>query len=56
MDKALAAAAQRVKHRVDRAAVIAVGGIDDGVGRAGFVLQQRGIVQRANNGFDAECA
>lgn len=53
MDENLAGAGKRGDQRLDGAAMIARGGVDHGVGRLGFGLQQSGVVKRSDDRLDA---
>jgi hypothetical protein len=53
MEEGLAGIYQSGNQRLDRAAMIAAGGIDDRIGGAGFGLQERRIVKRPDDRIDA---
>jgi hypothetical protein len=53
MEEGLAGTFQSGNQRLDRAAVIAAGGIDDRIGSAGFGRQERRIVERPDDRIDA---
>jgi hypothetical protein len=53
MDQGFAGTGETGDQRLDRTAMIAAGRIDDSIGSAGFGLQQRGVIKRSNDCFDA---
>ena len=54
MDETLVRAGKRLQERVDRTAMIAVGGVDHGIGTPGFGREDRGIVEAAHDRLDTE--
>ncbi|GAB7535821.1 hypothetical protein BGC_20370 [Burkholderia sp. 3C] len=56
MQQHLARIAQAVDQRLDRAAMVAVGRVDHGVGRLRLANQQRAIVERTDARLDADRA
>jgi hypothetical protein len=53
MDQRFAGTGQTGNQRLDCSAMIAAGRIDDSLGRPGFGLQQRRVIKRSNDCFDA---
>ena len=53
MDQGFAGTGESGDQRLDGAAMIAAGRIDDGIGSPGFGLQQRRVIKRSNDRFDA---
>ena len=53
MDQGFAGTGQTGNQRLDCTAMVAAGRIDDGIGSLGFGLQQRRVIKRSNDRFDA---
>jgi hypothetical protein len=53
VDQGFARTGQTGNQRLDRTAMIAAGRIDDSIGSPGFGLQQRRVIKRSNDCFDA---
>jgi hypothetical protein len=56
VDEGLAGIYERIEDRRRGRAVVGTRRVDDGVGRLGLGLQDRGIIERAENGCDPELA
>ena len=53
MEERFAGTGQTGEQRLDCTAMIAAGRVDDSIGSPGFGLQQRRVIKRSNDCFDA---
>jgi hypothetical protein len=53
MEEGLAGTGESGNERLDRATMVAVGGVDDGIGSLSFRVQQHRIIKRSDDRLDA---